>query len=419
MSPTAGTKRKSDEANVPKDEHNTDITAPLLDRSTTENGRPGGSESPAKKKRRTGISAAQKQALIDNLQLELTERARKLRANYNIHAQSLRTRIEIRVNRIPMSLRKVKMGDLIQKYSTEQQQKTATTTTTTTTTTTRGPPVPPKDATTSRPVLQRPTTASTTRPTSPIRPSPIKTTRFVPISPAKGQGMAPILTTSNNSHEVSGRDKENYEIEPTSPEKRQQRLGPAADILRNHPNQVLSPTSSNSRLVPRGERTPSPTKQHHPRPISPTKPTAGTSASTLLGNMVEKARSRANSPQKHSTITEATQASAAKSRARAATTSTAYATTTRTTRRVSGASVSSEASSTSSMGARRQRPATATGTRPGTASSAKRGVMSTIKKGVAATKKAAGGGTKEKAEKAAASTAAAPAASGRVLRKRG
>ncbi|CCC06249.1 hypothetical protein SMACR_00466 [Sordaria macrospora] len=397
MSPTAGTKRKSDEANVPKDEHNTDITAPLLDRSTTENGRPGGSESPAKKKRRTGISAAQKQALIDNLQLELTERARKLRANYNIHAQSLRTRIEIRVNRIPMSLRKVKMGDLIQKYSTEQQQKTATTTTTTTTTTTRGPPVPPKDATTSRPVLQRPTTASTTRPTSPIRPSPIKTT----------------------SHEVSGRDKENYEIEPTSPEKRQQRLGPAADILRNHPNQVLSPTSSNSRLVPRGERTPSPTKQHHPRPISPTKPTAGTSASTLLGNMVEKARSRANSPQKHSTITEATQASAAKSRARAATTSTAYATTTRTTRRVSGASVSSEASSTSSMGARRQRPATATGTRPGTASSAKRGVMSTIKKGVAATKKAAGGGTKEKAEKAAASTAAAPAASGRVLRKRG
>lgn len=70
MSPTAGTKRKSDEANVPKDEYNTDITAPSLDRSTTENGRPDGSESPAKKKRRTGISAAQKQALIDNLQLE-------------------------------------------------------------------------------------------------------------------------------------------------------------------------------------------------------------------------------------------------------------------------------------------------------------------------------------------------------------
>lgn len=70
MSPTTGAKRKSDEADVPDDEHNTAVAAPTLDRSTTENGRPDGSESPAKKKRRTGITAAQKQALIDNLQLE-------------------------------------------------------------------------------------------------------------------------------------------------------------------------------------------------------------------------------------------------------------------------------------------------------------------------------------------------------------
>ncbi|KAK3395689.1 Borealin N terminal-domain-containing protein [Sordaria brevicollis] len=412
MSATTGAKRKSDEADVPDDEHNTGVAAPSLDRSTAGNGRPDGSESPAKKKRRTGITAAQKQALIDNLQLELTERARKLRANYNIHAQSLRTRVEIRVNRIPMSLRKVKMGDLIQKYSSDQQQKAATTA--------RGPPVPPKDATTTRPVLQRPATASTFRPTSPMRPSPIKTMRLAPFSPTKSQGLTSILTTSNHSHEVSSRDKENYEIEPTSPEKRQ-RLGPAADILRKDPNQVLSPTSSNQRLAPRGERTPSPTKPHYQtgtfvRPISPTKPTASTSASALLSTMVEKARSRANSPQKQSTITEATQASAAKSRARAATTSTASATT-RTSRRISGASVSSEASSGSSVAGRRQRPATATGTRPA-AGTKKGGVMSTIKKGVAATKKAAGGG-KDKAEKAGASASAAPAASGRVLRKRG
>ncbi|KAL0475495.1 Borealin N terminal domain-containing protein [Neurospora intermedia] len=411
MSPTTGAKRRSDEADVPDDKNNNGLAVPSLDKSTTENERPIGSESPAKKKRRTGITAAQKQALIDNLQLELTERARKLRANYDIHAQSLRTRIEIRVNRIPMSLRKVKMGDLIQKYSTEQQQKT--------TTTSNGPPVPPKDATSSRPIFQRPAIAS--RPTSPIRPSPIKTTRLVPFSSSQGKWTPSVLTPSNPSHEVSGRDKENYEIEPMNTEKRQ-RLGPAADILRNHSNQVLSPTSSNSRLAPRGERTPSPTKQHYPtgigaRPISPTKPTAGTSASTLISNMVEKARSRANSPQKHSTITEATQASAAKSRARAATTSAASATT-RTSRRISGASVSSEASSTSSVAARRQRPATATGMASGTAASAKRGVISTIKKGMAATKKAAGGGTKETAEKMAATTAA-PAASGRVLRKRG
>lgn len=47
----------------------------------------------------------------------VTERARKLRAQYMLQAQGLRTRIEIRVNRIPTGLRKAKMGDLLLKYN--------------------------------------------------------------------------------------------------------------------------------------------------------------------------------------------------------------------------------------------------------------------------------------------------------------
>lgn len=47
----------------------------------------------------------------------VTERARKLRAQYMLQAQGLRTRIEIRVNRIPMALRKATMGELLLKYS--------------------------------------------------------------------------------------------------------------------------------------------------------------------------------------------------------------------------------------------------------------------------------------------------------------
>lgn len=70
MSPTTGAKRRSDEADVPDDKNNTGLAVPSLDKSITENGPPIGSESPAKKKRRTGITTAQKQALIDNLQLE-------------------------------------------------------------------------------------------------------------------------------------------------------------------------------------------------------------------------------------------------------------------------------------------------------------------------------------------------------------
>ncbi|KAI9876576.1 MAG: hypothetical protein M1830_006190, partial [Pleopsidium flavum] len=61
------------------------------------------------------ISQAQKQALIDNLQLE--DRARKLRADYGRQALSLRSRLEFRLNRIPMSLRKANMGELLATYT--------------------------------------------------------------------------------------------------------------------------------------------------------------------------------------------------------------------------------------------------------------------------------------------------------------
>lgn len=43
---------------------------------------------------------------------EVTERARKLRIQYKLQAQSLRARIEMRINRVPSSLRRTKMGDL-------------------------------------------------------------------------------------------------------------------------------------------------------------------------------------------------------------------------------------------------------------------------------------------------------------------
>ncbi|KAL9047265.1 MAG: hypothetical protein Q9214_000118 [Letrouitia sp. 1 TL-2023] len=77
-------------------------------------------QSPTKKP--VMISQSQKQALIDNLQLEVTERARKLRAQYALQAQSLHTRIEMRVNRIPTSLRKANIGELYEKLKEIKQQ---------------------------------------------------------------------------------------------------------------------------------------------------------------------------------------------------------------------------------------------------------------------------------------------------------
>lgn len=66
------------------------------------------------------LTETRKQMLIDNLQLEITERARKLRAQYALQAQGLRTRLDMRINRIPPSLRQANMQDLLDKYSQPQ-----------------------------------------------------------------------------------------------------------------------------------------------------------------------------------------------------------------------------------------------------------------------------------------------------------
>ncbi|KAM0705914.1 hypothetical protein Q7P35_007274 [Cladosporium inversicolor] len=72
-----------------------------------------------------GITESQKQALMDNLQLEVTERARKLRAQYALQAQGLRARLEMRVNRIPQALRKRNIQDLLDEYANNTKPKPA------------------------------------------------------------------------------------------------------------------------------------------------------------------------------------------------------------------------------------------------------------------------------------------------------
>ncbi|KAL9053965.1 MAG: hypothetical protein Q9162_004455 [Coniocarpon cinnabarinum] len=60
------------------------------------------------------MTAAQKQALIDNLRLE--NRARRLRAQYNQSAASLKRRLEMRIHRVPAALRKLTMGEVIERH---------------------------------------------------------------------------------------------------------------------------------------------------------------------------------------------------------------------------------------------------------------------------------------------------------------
>lgn len=195
--------------------------------------------------------------------------------------------------------------------------------------------------------------------------------------------------------------------------KKRARGGQGPDTGPVRPTQVLSPTSSNSRLNNR-DRPASPTKSQIARPTSPLKGN-GTSryigATNVLSSMVEKAKASRNAgARKVTTASNASSSSAAttaptKARARAAPASktTASRPPTRTGRRVSDNSETSEGSATTVL---RQ-----AGVKKAAAPTTKKTMMGTIRKGVASG-----------AKKAVAAKAAVPAqtsSSGRVLRKRG
>ncbi|KAK0718799.1 Borealin N terminal-domain-containing protein [Apiosordaria backusii] len=358
------------------------------------------------KTRRMGVTAAQKQALIENLQLEITERARKLRSNYNIHAQSLRTRIEIRVNRIPMSLRKMKMGDLLDKYSNQQKRPPVAGYL-------KGPPVPEKD------------------------PNPSKV--YPPR--AGGLGYAPTAgPPKRRSHEMTGGDKEN-EIDAIANPKKRPRAEQSSQTnpVSRSQNNVLSPTSSNTRTIPRNNPTTTPgntIRSGIARPTTAVSPTKGTTATShSLNNTINRPPPSVSRPGTSASVRKtnlssstSTSASSTVKRKRAATAAAPApapakpGTRTGQQRRVSGTSESSEGSTSTVV---RKRPATAPGERPpiskgmsgggGAGKKSAVGVTAgsgSVKKGVAPTTTAAA------AKRTVGKAGTTGSAAGRVLRKR-
>ena len=89
-------------------------------------------------------------------------------------------------------------------------------------------------------------------------------------------------------------DKENEELEGPKKRQRGPPMVPARTNSKMQEAQVLSPRSANSRQLPRSPIHHSPQKPQLARPISPLKPTAPTTiggATSILTNMVEKAKS--------------------------------------------------------------------------------------------------------------------------------
>ncbi|CAF9908455.1 MAG: hypothetical protein HETSPECPRED_008083 [Heterodermia speciosa] len=188
------------------------------------------------------ITEAQKQALMDNLQLEVTERARKLRAQYALRAQSLRTRIELRINRIPHSLRKANMGELCQKY--QEAVKEA---------------LPQVESSGPEPVKPQ------EQQNQPVN----KTVELAPTPRPRG--------VKRSSEHLENADKENTP-DPAqniaNPKKRPKNTADAPSRQVTNPSTVLSPKSLNSRTLQSPVRPVfgSPQKLHLSRPVSPLKP---------------------------------------------------------------------------------------------------------------------------------------------------
>ncbi|KAI0872325.1 Borealin N terminal-domain-containing protein [Hypoxylon argillaceum] len=338
------------------------------------------------KKRKLGVTLAQKQALIDNLQLEISERARRLRAQYNIQAQQLRSRVEMRVNRIPTTLRRLKMSELPTKSLKPQQPRPGPRYQYVT----KPPPVPAKDGTSPKPITRKPV------PTA---------------SPARGQKRLRCgsqheiyrYKLTEFSNEISGADKENHGDPIDNPKKRLRGavIQPKVPIAAS---QILSPTSSNTRVIPR-DRPASPTKSMISRPASPVKAST-TKPSNILSSIVERAKATRPAAATRKTTTSSTASSSA-----GATTTTATGRTrkaampppstavTRGRRKVSVTSESSEASTATVV-----KKTTLRGARA--APAAKKTVASTIKSST--TRKAP----------AAKAAPAAPITTGRTLRKR-
>ncbi|KAF3007220.1 hypothetical protein E8E14_007804 [Neopestalotiopsis sp. 37M] len=347
--------------------------APLLTRKRNSDESPGfaGEKTPMKK-RKVDLTVAQKQALIDNLQLEITERARRLRAQYNVQAQQLRSRVEMRVNRIPRALRSAKMGDLMAKHSESQKTRRSPYVA-------KPPPVPLKDGASPKPIPRKPVSGSTQR----------------------GQKR---LSRTRNGYE----DKENS-VEPTVMPKKKVRGATAAttaEVPHNMPGQILSPADTNARVLPRGaERAASPAKSMIARPASPSK-AMGTKTSNLISNMVQKAKSTrgATAGTRKATTNSSTTGTASRAKKPAATSASATGST-RGRRKISQTSESSEASTGTVV------KKTAAASRGGTTTAknppaVKRSVMNTLKS--ATTKKAA----------PAAKSTTGTSTAGRTLRKR-
>ncbi|KAI7601317.1 hypothetical protein KC346_g12876, partial [Hortaea werneckii] len=307
-----------------------------------------------------------------------TERARKLRAQYAMQAQGLRTRLEMRVNRIPQGLRKRNIQDLLDEHAQREKPQPAPPVSATNTEPTKAPVVPSKS----------PLRKSLKRQSDHISTADDKENAELPPNdlpnPKKRAKTAAAATTTTTTTTTAN---------PKPASRTASRKVPA-------PPGILSPRSHNSRTLPKSPI--KPTSEKEPSKfLSPTKPTTA----TVAGGPGSRAPSRAQQQQTHGKRP--------------------VSRTSTTTSRRSAGSTGTTIVKSSSAASQNQAPAPAPVVkkgpgRPATAAAKQSGISTAAAKTAAAAGVGGKKGGAAKKENLAPSAATAGAGgTGRTLRKRG
>ncbi|RMZ79493.1 hypothetical protein DV738_g3285, partial [Chaetothyriales sp. CBS 135597] len=211
------------------------------------------------------VSEAQKQTLIDNLQLEIDERKRRLRVHYALQCADLRSRIERRINRIPIAMRRMTMGEVMAKHQAAIKAQTAS----------KKPALAPVPST--RPLPQLPTEhAKSPLPKQPQVHSPAvvrgrkRKTSEIHIASDQDSENQPDLDSLPVAKKVRGKG---VAAPATATTRAASRTQKAASVLspRSHNSQTLARSPTKEWKGPMNLN-PSPIRSAIARPISPIKP---------------------------------------------------------------------------------------------------------------------------------------------------
>lgn len=218
----------------------------------------------------------------------VTERARKLRAQYALHAQGLRSRLEMRINRIPLALREKNIMDLVNQHAQPATAKA---------------PAPKPALVLSERSPEKPRGIATTD----SRPTSRGTKRSRCVLAYRYASPVSLLLCSD---EMSNKEnQQQHDIDLNNPKKRTKTAAaPSSSAAAGtrpvsrgklNPMTILSPKSPNSRTLPQSPlRNPlSPSKSFIGRPASPLKPSTTASIASTLNPGPNKLTKRATSRQ--------------------------------------------------------------------------------------------------------------------------